>query len=185
MGMIPDRLHSPTVGLIPTMPLTEDGHMIDPPVSVPIVSADRLAEPAAPEPELDPHGLRSRAYGLRHCPPRALQPLVARSPRKYAHSLMLSLARMIAPASRNRCAMNESCGGIDPSSASDPAVVVIRSCVSMLSFSATGMPCSGPRGPLARRSSSSRSAISSASGLVSMTERSSGPCPSSASMRSR
>ena len=32
-------------------------------------------------PELEPHGLRSRASGLRHWPPRALQPLVARSPR--------------------------------------------------------------------------------------------------------
>ncbi len=81
--------------------------------------------------------------------------------------------------------MNESCGGIEPSSANDPAVVVIRSCVSMLSLSATGIPCSGPRTFPAARSASSASAIASASGFVSMIERSSGPCPSSASMRSR
>ena len=61
MGMTPDRLHSPTVGLIPTIPLVEEGHMIDPPVSVPMVSADRFADAATPEPELDPHGLRSSA----------------------------------------------------------------------------------------------------------------------------
>ena len=61
MGMIPDRLQSPTVGLIPTIPLLEEGHMMEPPVSVPTVSAQRLAEAAVPEPELDPHGLRSRA----------------------------------------------------------------------------------------------------------------------------
>ena len=59
--MIPERLHRPTVGLIPTMPLVDEGHMIDPPVSVPMVSADRLADAATPDPELDPHGLRSSA----------------------------------------------------------------------------------------------------------------------------
>ena len=34
---------------------------MDPPVSVPIVSATRLAEAATPEPELDPHGFLSSA----------------------------------------------------------------------------------------------------------------------------
>ena len=61
MGMTPDRLHRPTVGLIPTIPLIDEGHMIEPPVSVPIVSAAKLAAAATPEPELDPHGFRSRA----------------------------------------------------------------------------------------------------------------------------
>ena len=61
MGMMPERLQSPTVGLMPTMPLLDEGHMMEPPVSVPTVSAHRLAEAAAPEPELDPHGLRLRA----------------------------------------------------------------------------------------------------------------------------
>ena len=63
-----------------------------------------------------------------------------------------------------------SCGGTEPSSASEPAVVVIRSAVSMLSFSAIGMPCSGPRTLPALRSASSWSAIASASGL-SLDER--------------
>src|SRR5262245_28063561 len=75
IGMIPERLQSPTVGLMPTNPLIEDGHTIEPSVSVPIVIAARFAEPAAPDPELEPHGLRSSAYGLRVCPPRPLQPL--------------------------------------------------------------------------------------------------------------
>ena len=61
IGMMPERLQSPTVGLIPTMPLIEEGHMIEPPVSVPIVSAARLAAAATPEPELEPQGLRSSA----------------------------------------------------------------------------------------------------------------------------
>ncbi len=80
--MTPERLQSPTVGLIPTIPLIDDGHMIEPPVSVPIARAARLAATTTAEPELDPHGLRSSAYGLRHCPPLALHPLVARTPRK-------------------------------------------------------------------------------------------------------
>ncbi len=98
---------------------------------------------------------------------------------------MLALASRIAPASRSFCATNESCGGIDPSSASEPAVVVIRSWVSMLSLSAIGIPCSGPRTLPALRSASSWSAISSAWGLVSMIARSSGPCWLSASIRAR
>ena len=55
--MMPARLHSPTVGLMPTTPLIDDGHMIDPPVSVPMVSATRLAEAARP-------GSGARAAGI-------------------------------------------------------------------------------------------------------------------------
>ena len=61
MGMTPARLQSPTVGLMPTIPLLDDGHMMEPPVSVPTVSAHRFADAATPEPELEPQGLRSSA----------------------------------------------------------------------------------------------------------------------------
>ena len=81
--------------------------------------------------------------------------------------------------------MKASLGGMDPFSASDPAVVVMRSAVAILSFSRIGMPCSGPRGPLLLRSASSRSAIVNASGFVSITLRSAGPCRSIASIRAR
>ena len=40
------------------------GQTIEPSVSVPSPAAQRLAEIAAPEPELEPQGLRSRKYGL-------------------------------------------------------------------------------------------------------------------------
>ena len=59
MGMMPDLLIKPTVGLIPTMPQAEDGQTIEPFVSVPIATEHKFAETAVPEPELDPHGLRS------------------------------------------------------------------------------------------------------------------------------
>ena len=61
IGMMPARLTSPTVGLMPTMPQCDDGQTIEPSVSVPIAAAQRLAAAATPEPELEPHGLRSSA----------------------------------------------------------------------------------------------------------------------------
>src|SRR5262249_18742681 len=76
IGMTPDRLTRPTVGLIPTMPLADDGLTIEPSVSVPTAAAHRFAATATADPELDPHGLRSSEYGLRVSPPRPLQPLV-------------------------------------------------------------------------------------------------------------
>ena len=61
IGMMPARLTSPTVGLIPTMPLFVAGQTIEPSVSVPTASGARLAETATPDPELEPQGLRSSA----------------------------------------------------------------------------------------------------------------------------
>ena len=59
--MMTERLHRPTVGLMPTTPHADDGQTIDPFVSVPTARAVRLAETAAPDPELDPQGFRWRA----------------------------------------------------------------------------------------------------------------------------
>ncbi len=73
-------------------------------------------------------------------------------------------------------------------SASDPAVVCMRSAVPMLSLISTGMPCNGPRTLPAFRSASRLSAIASASGLTSRTERRAGLFswrPSIASIRAR
>src|SRR5215470_19624064 len=131
--MIPERLTNPTVGLIPTIPFVVAGQTIEPSVSVPLATLQRLAETATPEPELEPQGLRSSAYGLRVNPPRPLQPLVEWVDRKLAHSLRFVLPRMIAPASRSLFTMNASCCTIEPSRAREPADVDIRSAVSMLS----------------------------------------------------
>src|SRR5271155_2017706 len=144
MGIIPLRLISPTVGLMPTKPFDDDGHTIDPSVSVPTPSAPRFAEIPAPVPELDPQGLRSSAKGFLVSPPRPLQPLVAWLERIFAHSLGLVFPRITAPASRNFCATKESLGGLEPTRASEPAVVIMRSAVSMLSLISTGIPCNGP-----------------------------------------
>src|ERR1035438_3090977 len=185
MGMMPVAGIRPRVGLIPTTPLVEAGHTMEPSVSVPMASAHRLAETAAPDPELEPQALRSRAYGLRVRPPRPLQPLVEWLDRKLAHSLRLVLPNNTAPAARKRCATIASRAAMEPTRASEPAVVIMRSAVSLLSLIRTGMPCKGPRGPLALRSASRAAAMDRASGLSSITELSAGPRLSMAAMRSR
>jgi hypothetical protein len=47
--------------LIPTRELHCEGETIEPSVSVPIATVQKLAEQAAAEPELEPEGFRSRA----------------------------------------------------------------------------------------------------------------------------
>ena len=64
IGTMPARLTRPTVGLMPTMPLTEDGQMIDPSVSVPMATVTKPAATAAAGPELEPQALRREHVGV-------------------------------------------------------------------------------------------------------------------------
>ena len=64
IGTTPARLVRPTVGLMPTTPLALAGHTMLPSVSVPSDTVVKLADSAAPDPELEPQGLRSIPYGL-------------------------------------------------------------------------------------------------------------------------
>ena len=57
MGIIPARDIRPTVGLIPTHPLSEAGQTIDPSVSEPIANCVKPAATAAPEPDEEPPAL--------------------------------------------------------------------------------------------------------------------------------
>src|SRR5580693_1286120 len=107
---MPARLTSPRVGLMPTTPHALEGETIDPSVSVPTASGAKPTETPAAEPELEPDGLRSRAYGFAVWPPSVDQPLVERVERKFAHSDRFALARMIAPAARSRATINASGG---------------------------------------------------------------------------
>ena len=79
-----------------------------PSVSLPSDTAAKFDEVAAPDPELEPHGLRSIPYGLCVCPPRPDQPLMDSNERKLAHSDRLVLPRMTAPAARRLAAIVES-----------------------------------------------------------------------------
>ncbi len=158
---------------------------MEPSVSVPTAAGQRPAATAAAEPELEPDVLRSRAWGFKVSPPRALQPLVDRGERILAHSLRLVLPRTIAPARRSRRTRKASPEGRSPAKASDPAVVAMRPAVSMLSLSRTGTPRSGPRGRPSRPSRSRVSASAKASGFVSITDRRAGPRRSTTSTRAR
>src|SRR4051812_32002880 len=105
---MPALLTNPKVGLMPTMPFADDGQTMDPSVSVPTAAAQRFAETAPPEPELDPHGLRSSTYGFFAWPPRPLQPLVECVDRKLAHSLRFVFPSRTAPAARSFAAIKAS-----------------------------------------------------------------------------
>src|SRR5204862_1563485 len=154
IGTTPARLTRPTVGLRATTPFALPGQTMLPSVSLPNDTVAKLAEAAAAEPELEPHGLRSSAYGLLHCPPRPDQPLVDSNERKFAHSERFVLPRMTAPPARRLAATVESSVAGWPTSANDPALVCILSPVPMLSLIRTGIPCKGPSTwPWCRRSS--------------------------------
>src|SRR5438105_134518 len=133
IGTTPARLVRPTVGFIPTTLFTFAGQTILPSVSLPMLTAAKLAAAATAEPELDPQALRSSEYGLWVNPPRPDQPLVEKNERKFAHSERFVLPRITAPAARSLAATVESFSADLPASANDPAVVCILSPVSMLS----------------------------------------------------
>ena len=57
IGTTPARLTKPTVGLMPTTPEWLAGQTMLPSVSLPMLTAVKLADAAAAEPELEPHGL--------------------------------------------------------------------------------------------------------------------------------
>src|SRR5262249_10785301 len=115
---------------MPTTPFAFAGQTMLPSVSVPIETAAKLAEAAAPEPELEPQGLRSMPYGLWVWPPRPDHPLIDSKERKFAHSERLVLPRMTAPPARKLAARVESRSAGEPTRANDPALVCIASPVS-------------------------------------------------------
>ena len=121
-------------------PFALPGQTMLPSVSLPNDTAVKFAEVAAPDPELEPQGLRSMPYGLLVCPPRPDQPLIDSKDRKFAHSERFVLPRMTAPPARKFSATVESWFAGFPTSANEPALVCILSPVSMLSLSKTGMP---------------------------------------------
>src|SRR4029077_12133195 len=119
---MPVRLRSPSVGLMPASPFAPEGQTTEPSVSVPTAATARSAEATTPEPELDPHGLRSRDSAMFVWPPIPLQPDDDGFERKFAHSERLALPMTRAPAARSRPTMNASDGRL-PASAHEPAVV--------------------------------------------------------------
>src|SRR5579864_17994 len=110
MGTTPARLVRPTVGLMPTTPFALAGQTTLPSVSVPSDTVAKFADAAAPDPELEPQGLRSIPYGLLVCPPRPDHPLMDSKERKFAHSERFVFPRITAPPARRLAATVESRG---------------------------------------------------------------------------
>ena len=69
MGIIPDLLTTPTVGLMPTIPLTEAGQLMEPLVSVPILALTNPKATTTAEPDDEPHGLKLLPKAWMVCPP--------------------------------------------------------------------------------------------------------------------
>ena len=53
IGIMPVRLHNPTVGFIPTRPLIDEGETMEPLVSVPMPNTLKFAAMEEPVPELE------------------------------------------------------------------------------------------------------------------------------------
>ena len=105
-GLMPARLTRPKVGFSPTMPHTDAGQRIEPPVSVPGASATMPAATAAPDPPLDPPGTRLGSCGLRHVPYQGLSEVVPQ-----ASSCVLSFPMQTAPAPASSATTSASLSG--------------------------------------------------------------------------
>ena len=101
---------------------------------------------------------------------------------KLAHSLRLVLPNNTAPAFLNCAIIKASFFAILPFMARAPAVVIIVSPVLILSFTKTGMPCSGPLILPALRSLSMAAAMVNASLFISITAFKRGPALSSSAI---
>src|SRR5467141_3227194 len=105
--MTPARLTRPNVGMSPTMPQSDAGPRIEPPVSEPSASGTNPAETAAPDPDDEPpvkcarfHGLRAGGQGRSNDGPAC------------AISCVASLPSSTAPASYSFVVAVASCAGI-------------------------------------------------------------------------
>ena len=103
----------PNVGFSPTVPQKLAGMRMDPPVSDPMAAWHNPAATAAPEPRLEPPGIRVRSHGLHTGGVTVPQ----------AYSCVRVLPIRIAPAPRNRAATAESRRGKLAPGAVVPAVV--------------------------------------------------------------
>ena len=132
---MPRQGTTPYVGLSPTVPVTLAGIRMLPPVSVPSATTHPPAATEAADPPELPPGIRSGSQGLRA---GALT-----TPAAYSCVTVLPIG--IAPAARNLVTTTaSSAAGAIPARPGDPHLVWTPA-ISTMSFTPTGMPCSGPR----------------------------------------
>ena len=158
------------------MPLSEPGQTSEPSVSVPSRRGGEAGRHRRAAARARAAGAAVQHIGVRHQPadPRPAADRMRRADvRPFAQIRLAQDDRRPPRAAARPPARRD--GVTLSASASEPAVVGIGSAVSILSFTRIGMPCSGPRGPLALRSASSARASSMASGLTAMHAVQRGP----------
>ena len=131
-----------------------------PPVSDPSAASDEPTATDAPLPPLLPPGDRSSSHGFRTAPKCGFRLVVPN-----ANSCRFSFPGITAPASCSLRYTVASASGTRSRRKPDPPVVAIPA-VSTKSFSATGIPCSGPRSRPSRSAASASAACSRAKSPV-------------------
>ena len=169
------------MGRMPTRLCAPDGLMIEPDVSVPMLSIESAAAPAVPVPDEEPLGFWSASKPWMTWPVRFEKP-DGWLPNEFAYSDRPSLPRITAPAARSFLTMPESVSGNELRSEKLPADVYIPF-ASTRSLSRIGRPCAGPRTCPSRRSLSSSAASCNASWLSCVTAFNPGPRLFNAAMR--
>src|SRR3954462_4945875 len=131
---MPYRDTVPYVGRNPTLPQSDDGCLIEPPVSEPSAQGARPADTAAADPPPEPPGTRVGSHGF------LLGPKAEFSVEEpIANSSVFVFPSSCSPAALQRAATGESETGGSSSSIFAPAVVRIPF-VEITSFSAIGTP---------------------------------------------
>ena len=156
-GMVPVTGTRPNVGFRPVMPHIADGMRTLPAVSVPSPAKIMPAATATPVPELDPPGQQRGFHGFRG---RGKGEWGDGGP--IANSDSVSFPVITAPRARSLATTVASGASSQEGSRTRLCAVVGPSAVNMLSFTASGMACSGPRSIPAARSASARRAARSA-----------------------
>src|SRR5439155_24841135 len=111
-GTTPYVLTRPWRAFAPTTPQKHAGRSVEPPVWVARAARHIPAATAAPEPPLEPPGVRWRFHGLR-----------VGGGSRYPNSAIRVLPRTTAPAVRRRSTAAASCGATKPARAREPASV--------------------------------------------------------------
>src|SRR5690625_2926781 len=138
-GKIPRLLTRPIVGRIPVRLFTEHGSRTEPPVSVPSAAGTSFAATAAPEPPEEPEAIRSKSQGFFTTPKCGFSEVAPQ-----ANSCMFVFATKLAPADLNLLITSESSSGILSASIL-LAPEVTRPATDILSLTAIGTPCKGPK----------------------------------------
>ena len=161
-GCTPSTGTRPWLGFRPTTPQYAAGRRIEPPVSVPRAAGQTPAATSAAEPPLEPLAVRVGSTGLRASGRSGCGAPAAYSSREDS-------AKTSAPAARSRVTTRASRAAAGPAIATGLPLPRGDPATSIMSFTATATPCSGP---LAARAGAGSARTTACSGRPSRSSRS-------------